>query len=125
MARRRGGRCSSRERKRVRKPSRAKTGSRRKRSGARSRPTLRPRFCFATTSTSFGCPARESRGLKALRKDRERMRSHVTPLLGLLPMQEIGQEELRELVEQLDAKIHDPQQLFGWKTARHVWMMVK
>jgi integrase len=65
--------------------------------------------------------ARIARGLRSVRKDRQRLRDHVTPQLRGKAMRDITQDDLRRVVAALDRKIHDPAALFAWTTAGKTW----
>jgi len=61
---------------------------------------------------------RERRGLH-IGSDPGRIANHVTPILGALPVQEVGPEHLRAVVERLDDTVRAGS--LHWNTARKVW----
>jgi integrase len=65
--------------------------------------------------------ARIARGLRSVRKDRQRLTDFVKPLLGPKRMAAITADDLRGVVMALDQRIHDPSKRFAWKTASKVW----
>lgn len=80
-----------------------------------------PTITFRDYLNDLWIPSRKRKGLSIAGKDEERLRLHVVPLLGDLPMQDICEDDLRDLVEQLDEKILDESIRFSWRTGRHVW----
>jgi integrase len=65
--------------------------------------------------------ARLARGLRSVRKDRQRLRDFVSPLLTGKRMQAITPDHLRLVVSSIDQRIHNPEIKFGWKTGSKVW----
>jgi len=65
---------------------------------------------------------RETRGLTSVKDDRSRLKLHVLPTLGHLPMGLVIRDNVEELVEVLDAKVRAKET--SWKTARHAWALV-
>ena len=65
--------------------------------------------------------SRIARGLRSVRKDRQRLRDHVTPVLKGKFMRDITSDDLRGVVEALDRKIRDEHVQFAWKTANKTW----
>ena len=62
---------------------------------------------------------RERRGLRAVSSDRQRMRTHIVPLVGDLPIRAITAKDCRTLVAALDAKVRAGE--LAWRTAQRVW----
>jgi integrase len=69
--------------------------------------------------------SRIARGLRSVRKDRQRLKTHVTPILLGKPMVSITPADLRTVVSSLDRRIHDDEVQFGWLTASKTWGAVK
>lgn len=61
--------------------------------------------------------------LASVRDDKSRFRVHVLPFWGERHIEELCEEDARNLVEDLDRKIR--QGSMAWKTARHVWTLVR
>jgi len=62
---------------------------------------------------------RRARNLASVDDDESRLRVHVWPVLGALPVAQVTTADLERLVGVLDAKIHAGK--MSWKTARNVW----
>jgi integrase len=67
--------------------------------------------------------ARIARGLRSVRKDRQRLRDHVTPTLKGRVMRTLTADDLRLVVGAIDATIRNPEERFGWKTASKTWAL--
>lgn len=85
---------------------------------------ITPKETFADYAQRW-VEARRAKDLACSRDDFTRLRDHINPVLGHRPIVDITRDELLELVRQLDAKVDDPSQRFGWKTASHVWLTAK
>lgn len=66
---------------------------------------------------------RDTRGLTSVGDDRQRMRDHVVPELGTLPMGTVAKEDVKRLVRALDDKVRAGK--LSWKTAVHVWTLAR
>lgn len=66
--------------------------------------------------------ARKARSITSAKDDLSRLRTHVWPLLGELPMATITADDIERLVQYLDGRIHAG--TLSWKTARNVWGVV-
>ncbi len=64
---------------------------------------------------------RIARGLRSVRKDRQRLTQHVLPVLKTKAMRDITSDHIREVVHALDKKIHNPEVRFAWRTASKTW----
>ncbi|HVX93661.1 MAG TPA: site-specific integrase, partial [Polyangia bacterium] len=69
--------------------------------------------------------AREAAGVVSVSDDRQRYRVHVDPVLGPLAIAAVTKDDVRRLVAALDEKVRDPAVRFSWKTANHVWILVR
>lgn len=67
--------------------------------------------------------ARRERGLATVDDDTGRFRKWVLPRLGNRPMRELGRAVLEDFVEWLDGQVRADK--LSWKTAIHVWMLVR
>ncbi len=65
---------------------------------------------------------RARRGLSGVEHDRGRLVKHVMPTIGARPVAELSTDELRGLVEVLDAKVRADR--LHWNTAKKVWGLV-
>jgi len=65
---------------------------------------------------------RTEQGLETVRDDGSRLRTHVLPMLGPIPMRAIGSGHVEDLRDQLDAKVRAGD--LAWKTAQNVWTLV-
>lgn len=66
--------------------------------------------------------SREARGLATFTNDRSRLRWHVWPVIGQLPMAEITRAHIEDVVDRLDAATRAG--TMSWRTARNVWGLV-
>lgn len=62
---------------------------------------------------------RERRGLRSVKDDRQRMTSHILPLVGDMPIRTITAKDCRAVVAALDAKVTTG--VIAWRTALNVW----
>jgi integrase len=65
---------------------------------------------------------REARGLKSVGDDRSRLKTHVFPSIGKLPIRSVTRNDLERLVEKLDDRVRQGE--ISWKTATHAWSLV-
>lgn len=65
---------------------------------------------------------REARGKMSVRSDRARMKTHIVPVLGHLPIADVAREHIEQLVSALDAKVQAAE--LSWKSAVNVWTLV-
>lgn len=63
---------------------------------------------------------RERRGIRSVKSDRQRITSHVLPLVGDLRMRAITPKDVRAVVAALDAKIQSG--ALAWRTALNTWV---
>ena len=66
--------------------------------------------------------ARRERGQTTVDDDESRLKNHILPHLGRIPVKLVAKVDLERLVESLDAKILA--KVIGWKTALHCWGLV-
>ena len=66
--------------------------------------------------------ARRRRGLVGGKDDESRLRVHVWPHLGALPMHEVRRLDLERFVAHLDERVQSG--ALSWKTARNIWGLV-
>lgn len=66
---------------------------------------------------------REARGLESVRDDKSRLKTHVLPLLGTVPMRAISPGHIEDVRDRLDAKIRAGE--LSWKTGQNVWTIVR
>jgi integrase len=66
---------------------------------------------------------RERQGNTSVRDDRQRLRSHVDPVLGDTPIPQLGRADMERLVATLDDKVTGGE--LAWKTAIHVWALAR
>lgn len=66
--------------------------------------------------------AREARGLSAADSDAGRMRQHVTPILGAIPMPAIERTHVEDVRDALDRKVAAGD--LSWKTAKNAWGLI-
>jgi integrase len=64
---------------------------------------------------------RTERGLRSVRKDRQRLRDFVTPVLKGKRVTALTADDARAVVMALDQRIHDPAITFSWATASKTW----
>jgi len=64
---------------------------------------------------------RKQRGVATVDDDEARLRNHVLPLIGPLDMLEVNSDDLRGVVEHLDARVLDETVRFTDATAGFVW----
>lgn len=65
---------------------------------------------------------RKTRGLTGYKDDESRLRVHIWPTLGQVPIAAVTTEDLERFVVDLDAKIQAG--AVSWKTARNIWGLV-
>jgi integrase len=65
---------------------------------------------------------RELRGLSSVEKNRGQLTLHVLPIIGRRPIGAVGADDLREVVEHLDAIVRKG--TIHWNTAKKVWGLV-
>lgn len=66
--------------------------------------------------------AREARHLASVKDDASRLRTHIWPAIGDIPMTSVTTADLERLVAALDARIHAA--TLSWRTARNIWAVV-
>ncbi len=59
--------------------------------------------------------------VKSVRSDRYRYRLHISPVIGKKRVDEVGADDLRDLVQKLDDKVEDDSVTFGAKNAINCW----
>lgn len=65
---------------------------------------------------------REARGLTSVGEDRSRLRLHVLPHIGEIPIRKVAKLDLERLVQTIDDRVRAGE--LGWKTALHAWSLV-
>jgi len=67
--------------------------------------------------------SRRARGIASVRDDHSRLRCHVLPEIGDAAIAFVGTDRLEDLRDSLDGKIRN--QGVAWRTAHHVWALVR
>jgi hypothetical protein len=67
--------------------------------------------------------ARQERGLTTVEDDRSRLNKWALPLMGAQDIQSVQRQDLEHMVEDLDKAVRADK--LGWKTASHVWMLIR
>lgn len=62
---------------------------------------------------------RRARGLTSVGADESRLRVHILPRIGALPMTEVTRDDLENIVDALDAIVSEEE--MSWRTAEHIW----
>jgi integrase len=65
---------------------------------------------------------RERRGLSSIGTDRGRLKLHVEPVIGALPVRKVGRDDVRAVVERLDTAVREGR--LAWRTGVRVWGLV-
>lgn len=71
--------------------------------------------------------AREGR-IVSIRDDRSRLRDHVFPVIGPLPIEDVTAEHIEDVVARLDRRVALPKvhaDRLSWKTAINVWAVLR
>lgn len=68
------------------------------------------------------CAARRAAGNTSVIDDESRLRCHVEPLIGDLPIASVTTAQIEAIVDDLDAKVRASK--LSWRTARLVWGLV-